>query len=77
MTFISLAKKEEEIYLVGRHEPLRLPRTSTVLRLMQRARGYTATMVAGEITYRDGEATGALPGRLVRGPQGAAKESQR
>jgi N-acyl-D-aspartate/D-glutamate deacylase len=38
-------------------------------RLMQYARGYTATLVAGEVTYRDGEATGALPGRLVRGAQ--------
>ena len=35
-------------------------------RLLQRARGYTATIVAGAVTYRDGEATGALPGRLVR-----------
>ncbi len=35
-------------------------------RLLQRARGYHATVVAGEVTYRDGEATGALPGRLVR-----------
>jgi N-acyl-D-aspartate/D-glutamate deacylase len=35
-------------------------------RLLQRARGYRATVVAGEVTYRDGEATGALPGRLVR-----------
>jgi N-acyl-D-aspartate/D-glutamate deacylase len=35
-------------------------------RLLQRARGYRATVVAGEITYVDGEATGALPGRLVR-----------
>jgi N-acyl-D-aspartate/D-glutamate deacylase len=29
-------------------------------------------VVAGAVTYRDGEATGALPGRLVRGPQQAA-----
>ncbi len=36
-------------------------------RLVQGARGYRATIVAGEVTYRDGEATGALPGRLVRG----------
>jgi N-acyl-D-aspartate/D-glutamate deacylase len=36
-------------------------------RLMQRARGYTATLVAGQVTYRDGEATGMLPGRLLRG----------
>lgn len=35
-------------------------------RLLQRARGYVATVVAGAVTYRDGEATGALPGRLVR-----------
>ena len=35
-------------------------------RLVQRASGYVATLVAGQITYRDGEATGALPGRLVR-----------
>ncbi len=36
-------------------------------RLIQKADGYVATIVAGEITYRDGEPTGALPGRLVRG----------
>jgi N-acyl-D-aspartate/D-glutamate deacylase len=40
-------------------------------RLIQRARGYMATIVAGQVTYRDGEPTGALPGRLVRGPQAA------
>jgi N-acyl-D-aspartate/D-glutamate deacylase len=36
-------------------------------RLMQKARGYTATVKAGQVTYRNGEATGALPGGLVRG----------
>ncbi len=40
-------------------------------RLLQRARGYDATIVSGEIVYRDGVETGALPGRLVRGPQAA------
>jgi N-acyl-D-aspartate/D-glutamate deacylase len=40
-------------------------------RLMQRAEGYVATLVAGEVTYRDGEATGALPGRLLRGAKAA------
>ena len=40
-------------------------------RLLQKARGYRATIVSGAVTYRDGEATGALPGRLVRGPQAA------
>ncbi len=40
-------------------------------RLVQRADGYVATIVAGEITYLDGEPTGALPGRLLRGAQAA------
>ncbi len=38
-------------------------------RLVQKARGYKATIKAGQITYRDGVPTGALPGILVRGPQ--------
>jgi len=41
-------------------------------RLMQRAEGYVATLVAGEPVWRDGVATGALPGRLVRGATAAA-----
>ena len=36
-------------------------------RLIQRVDGYRATIVAGEVTFEDGEATGARPGRLVRG----------
>ncbi len=40
-------------------------------RLRQGADGYTATIKGGEITYRDGQPTGALPGRLVRGAQAA------
>jgi N-acyl-D-aspartate/D-glutamate deacylase len=35
-------------------------------RLVQGVDGYRATMVAGVVTYEDGEATGALPGRVVR-----------
>jgi N-acyl-D-amino-acid deacylase len=38
-------------------------------RFMQNARGYDATVVSGVITTRHGEATGALPGKLIRGPQ--------
>ncbi len=38
-------------------------------RLLQRADGYDATVVAGSVTYRFGEATGTLPGRLVCGAQ--------
>ena len=36
-------------------------------RLEQKAEGYVATIVSGEVTYRDGNFTGARPGRLVRG----------
>ena len=35
-------------------------------RLLQEAAGYTATVVAGQVTRRDGADTGARPGRLVR-----------
>ncbi|HVV36175.1 MAG TPA: amidohydrolase family protein [Acidimicrobiales bacterium] len=38
-------------------------------RLLQPVSGYKHTVVAGVETYRDGEATGALPGRLIRGAQ--------
>ncbi|MFZ9676544.1 MAG: N-acyl-D-amino-acid deacylase family protein [Ilumatobacteraceae bacterium] len=40
-------------------------------RLVQRGRGYVATFVAGEQTVANDEFTGALPGRLIRGPQKA------
>jgi N-acyl-D-aspartate/D-glutamate deacylase len=40
-------------------------------RLVQRATGYRATLVSGEVVMEDGESTGALPGQLVRGPQKA------
>ena len=39
-------------------------------RLVQRAHGIAATIVNGEILLRDGKHTGALPGRLLRGPFG-------
>jgi N-acyl-D-amino-acid deacylase len=35
-------------------------------RLRQRADGYIATMVSGQVTYREGRRTDALPGRLIR-----------
>jgi N-acyl-D-aspartate/D-glutamate deacylase len=40
-------------------------------RLLQNVEGYRHTFVAGEEVYADGEPTGALPGRLVRGAQPA------
>jgi len=49
-------------------------------RLKQRADGFAATIVNGTVTYRDGVATSALPGRLVRGgrqdPTPAAAEKE-
>ena len=35
-------------------------------RLLQRVEGYKHTFVSGIETYHDGQATGELPGRLVR-----------
>ena len=58
------------------YDKLRLPAPFVVSdlpaggkRLMQQAGGYIATIVSGEIIRRNGEATGKLPGRLVRGAQ--------
>jgi N-acyl-D-aspartate/D-glutamate deacylase len=40
-------------------------------RLLQKADGYIGTWVRGDQTYEHGAPTGALPGRLIRGPQRA------
>ena len=40
-------------------------------RLLQRTEGIAATIVSGAVVYRHGEATGALPGRLIRGAREA------
>lgn len=56
-------------FAVGRLEMVRdLPNGGG--RIGQDSCGYVATLVAGEVTYREGVPTGALPGRLVRGAQG-------
>lgn len=44
-------------------------------RILQNAGGYVATVKSGTVTFRDGAATGALPGRLVRGARTAAAVS--
>ncbi len=36
-------------------------------RLLQEVHGYVATVVSGEVTWRDGRPTGARPGVLIRG----------
>jgi N-acyl-D-amino-acid deacylase len=38
-------------------------------RLLQKAEGYVATIKSGVITFRNGTMQGALPGRVLRGPQ--------
>ena len=43
-------------------------------RLMQDVDGYDATIVSGVVTRRDDNPTGARPGRLLRGPQGDARQ---
>lgn len=45
-------------------------------RLLQKADGYVATVVNGRVTYRDGEPTGELPGRLVRGARSRSGERE-
>ena len=40
-------------------------------RLVQRADGYVATVVSGKVAFRDGEPTGELNGRLIRGARPA------
>lgn len=40
-------------------------------RLMQKADGYLATIIAGATSWRNSEPTGAMPGKLIRGPQSA------
>ena len=36
-------------------------------RLVQKADGYKYTVVSGEVTFEDGQPTGAMPGKMVRG----------
>jgi N-acyl-D-aspartate/D-glutamate deacylase len=59
------------IFDPDRVSPL-MPRLVTDLpggsrRLEQRAEGYVATIVNGEVLTQDGQATEARPGRLLRG----------
>jgi N-acyl-D-aspartate/D-glutamate deacylase len=45
-------------------------------RLMQRARGYEATLVSGEVIMQGGQPTDARPGRLLRGAQAGPSASR-
>ncbi len=44
-------------------------------RLVQHVAGYKYTIASGEVIFQDGEASGAMPGKLIRGPQTAAVAS--
>ena len=44
-------------------------------RLLQTASGYDYTIKSGQVTFRDGTATGVFPGRVIRGPQPASEAS--
>ena len=43
-------------------------------RLVQKAEGIAATVVNGEVTLENGQATGRVPGRLLRGPGARGQE---
>jgi N-acyl-D-aspartate/D-glutamate deacylase len=57
--------------LTARRPEMRYDLPAGGKRLVQVAEGYMATIVNGAVTYESGEATGPLPGRLIRGPQPA------
>ena len=46
-------------------------------RLVQKAEGIAATVVNGEVTLEHGQATGRVPGRLLRGPGARGQASTR
>jgi N-acyl-D-aspartate/D-glutamate deacylase len=58
-------------HLTARRPEVRYDLPAGGRRLIQRADGYLHTVVAGVETYTEGDPTGALPGRLVRGGQPA------
>jgi N-acyl-D-aspartate/D-glutamate deacylase len=42
---------------------------------LQDISGYHSTICSGQVIYRNGKATGNLPGKLIRGPQAAPNET--
>ena len=57
----NIAHLKASIAVLGLLQPL----------LVQKIDGYRYTVKSGVVTFEDGEPTGALPGKLVRGPQAA------
>ena len=46
-------------------------------RIVQKSRGFLATLVGGEITISNGQSTGAMPGQLLRGRIGRGTKERR
>jgi N-acyl-D-amino-acid deacylase len=82
----TVALRDRGVLAVGRkadvnvidYEALRLSTPEVIYdlpaggrRITQSARGYEALVVSGQVVSCGGEPTGALPGRLIRGPQTA------
>lgn len=44
-------------------------------RLIQKASGYTATIISGTVAFENGEPTGAMKGKLIRGAQSRPPEA--
>jgi len=63
----------DKLHLHAPHAVYDLPADGC--RLQQKADGYVATILSGVVTFRNGETTGALPGRLVRGERGVPQAS--
>ena len=68
---VAVGKKADLNVIDAEHLHLHAPEFAHDLpggagRLVQRADGYVATIVSGEVTRRNGVDTGARPGRLVR-----------
>ena len=45
-------------------------------RFVQKTRGYTASIISGAVAFRDGEPTGVLGGKLIRGSQARPAAAQ-
>jgi N-acyl-D-aspartate/D-glutamate deacylase len=45
-------------------------------RMIQKASGYRATIVSGQVTFENGAPTGELPGKLIRGPRDAPSQTR-
>jgi len=57
----------ENLKITAPHMVFDLPANGR--RLIQKAEGYRATIVSGKVTFENGEPTGEMPGKLIRGPQ--------